>query len=386
MPEAATDIAGTFRIKEITGEGRALELAGRALPYRPFTLTGSQRVELTWYPGNPVATAQVLGAAEEVTTITGFWKDRFIATAFSVGGAVAPEEGVETPPATLDGEVIADVAELVKSVDDIRRKGQLLEVSWKQVSRRGFITRFAQTWHNLRDCEWEMELTWTSRGEDGPGALLVAREADLQDAAESTLAKVADLARSVETSTSTLEGIADAVNTQVTQLEALAGEVNDALLGAVDGVMSPVDAARRAAGVMESIVLGAGALIGDAQSRVYESLPAVEDAAGKQDVAAVALGAAVGAALSRATIVSQARRARHDAARNRARLIRSIDPELARTFFAREGQDLREVSIAFFGTADQWQAIARFNGLSSSRLCAGQVVLVPQSPHDERRM
>src|SRR5262245_12238919 len=146
----AVEHVAPFTVQELSGDGRTLELTSRALPYRPFTLEGEHRVEVTWYPGNPVGTAQVLGAKETTTSINGWWKDRFLG-----------DVDVSAPAlASVDGTPITSARQLAETVDDIRRKGQLLEVVWNHLARRGFITSFRQTWHTIKDLEWEIEFTW----------------------------------------------------------------------------------------------------------------------------------------------------------------------------------------------------------------------------------
>ena len=73
MPETV-NTASSFSIMELSGDERWVTLIDRALPYRPLSLVTDQKVEVTWYPGNPHATASVLGAREAPTTIRGFWK------------------------------------------------------------------------------------------------------------------------------------------------------------------------------------------------------------------------------------------------------------------------------------------------------------------------
>lgn len=372
MPETILGV-GPFLIKEMTGEERTINLAGRALPYRPYTLTGSQRVELTWYPGNPVATAQVLGAAEDRTSINGIWKDRFIG------------EDNETIAATLDGGQLGSVVDLVAAVDSFRRKGQLLEVTWQRIARRGFITNFTQAWENLHDCAWDIEFTWISNAIDGEVAI-TTREIDLKGVTDETTAGFINLYNAANSGISKLKGVADDINSAMGSLQESVSSVEDNLLNMVDGALSPLDAARRAVATLESVGSGSFAIGQRMYSVVYQSLTATFSVVlGRPDIDAVSVGAAVGAANGRANIVRQSQKMKHNAARNRARLIRAIDPELTRTFFARADQDLRDVSIAFFGTADEWQKIAEFNSLSSSRLRAGQVVLVPASFNSERR-
>ena len=64
--------------EDVLRDLHVLNLTRRALPYRPFTLKGSQRNEITWYPGNPIGSLQVLGPTESDTSVSGVWKDVFI--------------------------------------------------------------------------------------------------------------------------------------------------------------------------------------------------------------------------------------------------------------------------------------------------------------------
>ena len=107
-----------------TTVAESINLSGRALPYRPFTLDGTQELEVVWYPGFANATAQALGPHEEKTTIKGFWKDRFIQTAKT-----------ETAPALYNGQNVNSVAELVQYTDSFRRLGYQLQVQWIGITR-----------------------------------------------------------------------------------------------------------------------------------------------------------------------------------------------------------------------------------------------------------
>ena len=135
-----------FTIRETTGPGRVVRLTDRGLPYRPYTLETLQRMATTWYPGNPVATATIFGAAEGPTQIDGAWKDKYI------------EPSNALRPILLDGEPPSDVREAVRFMDEITRAGQLLEVTWDETIRRGHLRRFAKRWLNRHDVEWSMGL------------------------------------------------------------------------------------------------------------------------------------------------------------------------------------------------------------------------------------
>ena len=67
-------------IRETTGPGRQVVLQGRSLPYRGVAWEGEQRMEVKWYPGSPVGSAQVLGPKYMPTQMEGMWKDAFLAS------------------------------------------------------------------------------------------------------------------------------------------------------------------------------------------------------------------------------------------------------------------------------------------------------------------
>ena len=64
MATTVNDLVSFFQVEELTGDKRVLRLSGRALPYRPFELSGTQRHSVEWYPGSPIGTLQVYGAKE----------------------------------------------------------------------------------------------------------------------------------------------------------------------------------------------------------------------------------------------------------------------------------------------------------------------------------
>ena len=76
------------------------------------------------------------------------------------------------------------------------------------------------------------------------------------------------------------------------------------------------------------------------------------------------------------------RRLRHEAASQFRVVSKSIDPDLIKTFIARDDMDLREVSIVNYGGPESWRALMLFNELTSSKLTAGQLVFIPEDPQE----
>lgn len=147
-----------FVIRELTGQQREIRLRGRALPYRPLEFSGSQRTKLTWYQGNPIATQQVLGPIEDVTTVQGMWKDRFMTGDATNGGML-----VNGDPAAIAG-----AAEAVALMNEVRIGGNAVLVNWGPEVRVGILRNFSAKWDREQDVAWSMEFEWSSRGKFKP--------------------------------------------------------------------------------------------------------------------------------------------------------------------------------------------------------------------------
>jgi hypothetical protein len=403
--------ATSFVLRELTGQQREVVLTERALPYRPQRFSGKMRVQTTWYPGNPIATQQVLGSEEGSTSFTGFWKDRFISQA-SVGTAGAT-------PARVAGRPVVDVMDLVMSIDDIRRQGQQVEVTWDEVVRVGVITEFTPSWHSRTDVEWTLTIEWGSQGEAEPqhqvaetsigdaGAELLAAAGTLLDtstpfgiALPTTLSgalptpsqQLADLLQTARENLLAAQDVAQQVTAGIQQIYGTVQVINDIAAQAVDVVLSPVEVARSASGIFD-VVVGVARGIEDAfRSRVaaqfyYVSpLPPAPPGPASVPISTITSGQAVLAENKARQAIVAAREMRYAAARRRADFADKAAPgEMLAVFVARDGADLRVVAGTYYGRQEEWRSLARYNGLSGSALVAGQLVYVPRNPQTQRR-
>jgi hypothetical protein len=355
-----------FGIREMTGDQRNLVLAGdHMLPMKPFTLDGEQRLETTWYNGNPVGSTQVLGGKENETVLKGKWSDRFIQI-------TAPVQ------VYVSGSVIKSLKDLAAIVDDMRLKGQKMEVTWAHLARRGYMRRFKQDWHTLHDLEWEIVFEWVSRA-DEDAQVAASRQADLQ-----AIIKDGDDA---------LDALNNAANPPsgrnldfgalVAQPIAELGEANDKLdtllTNVTQNVTRSVDGSRQAASLMNGIVTQCQVFVDTMVRTPGQFAVPGTDLAKPRSIADVKVGQYILVENQNRAMVSKARALAHKSARNQQILLRTVDNDVARVFYARDNMDLRDVSRRFYGTSDGWQQIRKFNGFSSSRLVAGQVVMVPRT-------
>lgn len=357
-----------FTIVELTGEANNLTLEGRCLPYRPVSFEGAMRAEFTWYPGNPIATVQMLGAEEKSTTINGMWKDRFIRTFTDMGLPVL--EG-RTGEAKFNGVVVDDVRSLCRIIEGFRLRGQLLEVGWDELTRQGILVRFKQTWLRREDVEWEMEFQWISRGEP---LTPVAFGVDIPqlDIASQILSAIDALKSALEAPFALVTQITSAITDSMEAIVTAGDALSDVAKKAEAAITSPIEATRSTLAAVQTIKREAKSI-----SDRLQSLPAraMRNVASLTDVSQ-------GQALEAERYKRQARKA----ARKLRALAAQREQELAaqtirqpslQTVIAREGQDLRDISSQAYGTPNEWRRIASYNNLKSSRLSAGTIVLVP---------
>ena len=395
MAEAGSDLVTAFTIRELTGQKRTLTLRERALPYRPFELSGTQRNTVDWYPGSPIGTVQVFGAKEEQTTITGMWKDAFLLPRDAAGSGKPPTAEMElfTSEAVGGEEVFAPSSSallstraLVKAADSIRRSGQEIEVTWLDQVRRGILERFTAKWHTGHDAEWEMMFTWSSQGESFSEVSmrddLATNLGDLPNKVVGELETIFnDLGDLVNDASATSADLLNIYGSVSAGLADLSDQLTDAVV-AIGGVLqTPAEAMRRCAGILDGIKLDAvtlGEIIGElADGAALDSA---------SDVLFGSLQRNFGDVLSvrgrqRDKAKACARLAALAASEQEA-LISQITSTVISTFQARDGQDLREVAMDAYGDPDAWRGLMVYNRLTTSQLRAGQVVFVPAQPPD----
>ena len=383
----------TFTISEQTGQKRTLTLTDRALPYwGTWALESVMRATATWYPGNPVGSLQVLGSQKSNTTISGEWKDRFIANPANYTddfGApinrpfLAPaslSKGGPTPApglGSLPGMPLADARAVSEAMRSICESGQLLTVTWDADTRQGICKRFKATYKRRQDITWEAEFMWISDGTpQGPAA--TNQPADLASVSVPALTQqLSSMQDALDTGTQEIELVEDIaayISGALSQIQFGIQAASDAASSVVSSTLAPADALRRAASLMASIQDQAGGLFVTLDSTVYWEM----EPDGDEDPAGVTVGRAVYLAEYRRQAKLQARGMAVIAAQQNQDLLEQTDqPTILAAFTARANTNLRDVSTRYYGTPSNWHQIAAFNGISGSVLLAGQTVFVP---------
>lgn len=368
------DSASGFTIKELGGQKRTLSFTGRALPYRPFSLSGTMRAEFTYYPGNPIGTVQVLGAAESDTSINGVWKDRFLRQIDDDGESVVPDGTV-----TLDGgdqtgatNMLADVEAIVNAVDDIRMQGQLLEVSWDTRVRHGILKEFKQTWLRHEVCEWEMHFGWISRGE-AQLPINFASQPSFSSAKISFSDVLNGLKDALKEGLAIYSSYAAKVASYVNAVSDAVDSIDNTLTAFVTVTQSFADSAHRMLAIFDTIKDDAIGL-----RNLVQSAPAATVYA-TADILDVTFGDALGVSDWNNRIKGFANQLLSLAVQQEDAIQATLDEqEVLDVFDARDDMDLRDVSTQYYGTPDQWKALMSYNGLTTSKLSAGMEIMIPK--------
>lgn len=362
---ASFDTASVFSITQLTGQRRAVTLTTRALPYRPFGLKTKQRVELTWLPGNPVATATVLGPQEDPSAINGYWKDKYI--------GVDPTNTATQPPMIADGIAVTSIRDAVALFDALVREGQLLQVTWDTEVRQGFLVEFDKNYHNVHDLEWSMNFNWISRGE--PQVPAVTQSPDLSNLTSQLTADFDDLNLKFGS-----PGFPFALSPynlflgEMGAIEAAVNTVQRAVSNLAALALAPAAAINSAISSCAGLVYLCDSLFNSLQAQTPGSLNYAVPIASQDSATRLTTQLWVYDMLGLTSTL------RYSAVDQMQVLLTLTANDVLAVYTARDSDDLRDVSRIYYGTPFDWIALLQFNALSTSRLSMGQVVLIPRDP------
>jgi hypothetical protein len=378
-------MAFPFTITEVNGLKRSLILRGRSLPYKGAVLdTGSQRVEITYFPGNPVAFSQVLGPTYDRSEITGKWKDKFLAdeenAPIILGFPMLSAAGRPTPVGAnrvvgasfLSGGAFTgqQTLQLAKSVQDaiglMRKAGALMRVEWMSFVRYGHLTKAEFPESDGDEVEWRIEFAWTGDTDVQPKASVV------DWSSKSLLQKLLDftgqlnniLAGLLYTAQLTLAPFTNAVADLLTDLDRLVKTLGKfasfQLVPAEVGIGLKASFYR-----LRDSTLGLLADIDSRDGRLEGARRFDNPAMQLSDLAVRQLRQLL------AVIAEQI-------AEELKRLEAVLSRETRETYRVTSFKTLRDVSLEVYGTKDNWRQIASFNGLASSIVGPNTELRIPK--------
>lgn len=371
--------AGTsIEIAQIEGDRpTVVELRARAMPYQGVAWPVEQHSKLTWYPGNPVATQQLLGPRELSTTFSGMWKSRFIAGAMVVNG---------------DKQAVTTAFQAVQLLERLARAGKAVRVQWLGEVRTGIIKRFTPTFDREHDVAWEIEFEWNGRDDElAPRAVVEASAPagndlfKLLNTVEDVLTLAPDLAASFVASIVTqVNAVRDAVALVVDSFRAIESLVNlpNTVMGSMINAVGQIarqtsELVRRIGGPRSSAVDVTtavrikGAFTAPTAPGRTSSGAAVTTSAVAGELAFEAWRRTLVAALANLRFQTQALL---DDAQNR------LQPRTTRVVTVAEGQTLYQLATTFYGSPDFANFLASVNRLTSIRVPPGTLLRVPARP------
>lgn len=347
--------ASRFVIEETSGSRRRIELIGRALPYQGVTWGGTMKTKMVWYPGNPRGTIQVLGPTEEPTTIQGMWKDRFLPGQVNAIGFPDLAEGV-----------LITAENLVVAFESIRRSGNRLRVQWSNIVREGVLTSFNPRWIRLQDVEWEAEFTWFSAEIDPPRASPSRPDSGTQlrqglDAIDyASYGRPARVARAVSTRIA-------AVAAQTRTTIATAFEALRLLQRSGSGEQAKISAVQALSSAADSLRIG----LGDSVEQLTDT-PITDATLSDSVVDLLSIDGWRRSVASAQTSLSA--RGLEVATAERTAVL----PEALATIVVPGDTSLRAISQTYYGSADDWERIARANSIVGSLVAAGTLIVIPR--------
>lgn len=358
--------------------GNTLVLNERFLPYRPITIGGKQRAEFTWYPGSPEATVQMLGPEEDSIQLRGFWKDKFYGEN-SVG--YGPTANYQQNDTGLGLSRVDNVAALVQVVDDMRRMGRRITLNWAGLRRVGHITGFRQTWHNVHDCEWEIDFSVVSQGETTVPAV-AAVTITPPDAYQLALKQAILIQDSIIAASRVNDVLAItnqasvALNAAEVLVQATTGALYDVARGYTSAYVTVTQGLRRVVSIQTGAIASTANVLRTTADTALSEFYSFGQY-GDQDN--TPLGVQLAADNLRRTVTRDLRATTRAFALNRRQAAVESTGTAAQvqSYVAPANTDLRAVSQLYYGTPDYWRQLMTYNGLNTSKLSAGQTIFVP---------
>lgn len=390
-----------FVITELAGERRSIALRDRALPYRPFTLNGEQRVKISNPAGNPDGFGTVMGPTEGEATIEGMWKDIFIGTNLTGRPMIlvrSPRTGSNT-----SGEMtpVSNTIDAIKLLDSLRTDGQLLEVEWGPIRRKGFIKKVTQKWFNIHDCEWSVDFAWTSRATPTTRPSYASPAPGQLDTGTSLRESIGRLLRALDAPGQLLDEEMSEFRETLNRLTNATYAIDEAVQGLFDRT-SPATIAGPIQGLLGGVVADAQSIYNGFENSGWSGIltdfrrlvPYSQHTSPSNPTSAFdAADAAVLESVDPVQVLQaqlyvnesryDARNTRDEAELRRRSLVDEAGSFIG-TYRARGGEDLRAVSRLYFGTPEQWRQIMLDNAITESILEEGQEIRVYRHEEEQR--
>jgi len=372
-------VPSTVTICEVTGQKRKIVLSCRCLPFQGVETNSLLRHKITYYPGATEATAQVFGPDHTGLTLHGMWNTRYMdekAFVFSANNVM--ERKVTT------------AEEGRKILTGIWKAGQQVSVAWGSEPYvqygRGLLVEAKFNENRPQDIGWELIFKWVSDTE-------INAKISVQKDIPSTKSLLDKLKKLVNDANEFLDSVEGAykeyvlgtvnqTNTMINDVFALAERVEDiAALPATFAKSIAIVAGNVKQGLVD---VQTNAIWVAAQ---YDTVGTAWQELGGScawtpwnangDSPSDDLDTQVMLCLRAIDQDQYHRQVAAAAQRLLDRAKTMMEPEVLDICLVKHGDTLRRISMTYYGTQDQWQALADYNDLETDVLTAGMVLLIP---------
>lgn len=379
-PPRAFEIRALAGVGDLIREGQKYDLVGRGLPYRGVKFEVQQRIQTTWYPGNPVALQQVMGATETNTVVNGIWKNRYLddPTDPTSRAMVKAWDRGNLTQGNMAGQ-------LVRAFEDLCRFAVPVEVRWgtdtddqgnpagEPTVRRGLIKRFTTTYSPTdawtSAIGWEMEFEWRGREQESAKPVSV-RLTDAREQLQAVADQLTDAQDQIdglgESERGLLFGIPDAVTSVTGDVAESIGRMTEAIADYTAGVVGGIHAdGGLLDGANTSLAIALMRQSVDTIRLGVEQIEALPLYAISVRDDALDLLSAIGDlfTLKQSLVATQA-----TAAGAADDLAGQLTPDSLAEVQAPAGVDLRDLALQYYGDPDKWFVIAHYNGITGSRV------------------
>lgn len=355
LPGAGIE-GGGFVIRERTGRTRSITLSGRAGPFRGPTWALQQRTKKTKYAGNPEATLQLFGYDVDMpTTITGMWRDRYLAS----DEKLVVVEGFAEEPKSAEA--------MVEIFSDLVRGGATLEVTWGFARRIGVLKRFEFKADRVEDVGWTAEFDWQADGQAKAKRALSLPSAPNLDQVKAAMTALSD--HVAFDPVDTLLAFEAQLFSKISELQ---DRVEDLLTGArvlANALTLPARVVSAVTASATSIAFSAGQVIETVVGAPYTTVQVVDD-----------LGAVLRAEVYRRETAALASDLRSSALGVADAFQKRAEPDPIRVVRADATGSLRAVAQREYGKGDAWGVIADANGFEDAFVPPGTELFIPPSP------
>lgn len=146
-------LSNVLTIDELAGKQRYVTLRGGGLPFVGAAWGVKQNSPITWYPGNPEGSQQVLGGQMLPSDWEGEWKRTLLSGAMC---RVGSRGGI--------GVQVVKPETLMEVFEALCLDGMRLRVKFRNITREGRLVEFTHNHGKTSDIEWHAKFDWVNRG------------------------------------------------------------------------------------------------------------------------------------------------------------------------------------------------------------------------------